>query len=132
MSLATNSNLQFQTALAKLRAPDIALTIDAAKVTGAELARTSRLPGVTAAAGPYPQTTVVLTIQPAVDVQNSGVALTLVGRASRSGPLADIAQHDERWPYRMARSTSRAAPPPADPQCSVRCRGHSRWTDERV
>jgi len=100
LTLATNPHLQFQTALAKRHAPDLTLTIDPAKVTVAELARTGRLPGVTDAAGPYPQTTVVLTIQPGYGVENSGLPLTLVGRASRSGPLDDIAQNYERWPSR--------------------------------
>jgi signal transduction histidine kinase len=119
LTLATSSNLQFQTALAKLRAPDVALTIDASKVTGAELARTSRLPGVTAAAGPYPQTTVVLTIEPVVDVQNSGMALTLVGRASRFGPLNEIAQNYERWPSRDGELELSTSSPSRGPQFSV-------------
>ena len=72
VTLATNSNLSFQTALARLHAPDVALTIDPAKLTRAVLARTGHLRNVTATAGPYPQTTVVLTIQPGFAVQNSG------------------------------------------------------------
>ncbi len=119
LTLATSSDLQFKTALAKLRAPDVALTIDASKVTGTELARTSRLRDVTAMAGPYPQTTVVLTIQPGVDVQNSGMALTLVGRASRSGPLDDIAQNYERWPSVAGEMELATSSPTRGPQFSV-------------
>lgn len=60
LTLTTNSDLNFQTALAKRRPPDLAVMIDAAKVTDSELARTRRLKGVTQAVGPYPVTTIKL------------------------------------------------------------------------
>jgi len=60
LTLATNSNLSFERALAKRRVPDLAVMIDASKVTDAELARTRGLKGVTQAAGPYAATTITL------------------------------------------------------------------------
>jgi putative ABC transport system permease protein len=66
--------------------------IDASKVTGAELARTRQLKGVTQAAGPYPATTITLA---SVSGSASGGAqssqpLRVVGRASSDGPLDDL------------------------------------------
>jgi putative ABC transport system permease protein len=92
LTLATNSNASFKKALVKRRAPDIVVMIDASKVTAAEVARTRQLRGVTQAAGPYPATTITLA---SVSGSVSGAAqasqpLTVVGRASRNGPLDDL------------------------------------------
>jgi putative ABC transport system permease protein len=60
LTLAT-SGTEFASAFAASHGAHLAVTIDAAKVTGAQLAATRHLPGVTQAAGPYPQTTLTLT-----------------------------------------------------------------------
>jgi hypothetical protein len=95
LALATSSNEAFQTAFTLRRGADLAVTVDAAKVTGAELASTRHVPGVTRAAGPYPETTINLSLPG----QGSG-SVTVVGRASRSGPLDDITQNSGRWATR--------------------------------
>jgi putative ABC transport system permease protein len=101
LAMATSSNEAFQTAFTVRKGADLAVTVDAAKVTGGELARTRRLPGVTQAAGPYPETTVGLSISiPGLAIPpgyKSGSGLTVVGRASPSGPLDDITQNRGRW-----------------------------------
>ena len=100
--LATNPTQAFQAVSTRYRTADLAVTIDATKVTGAQLARTHHLPGVTKAAG-YPATTVSIVI-PATPGYQGGVPVsgpvTLVGRAMRSGPLDDITQKSGRWPTR--------------------------------
>jgi putative ABC transport system permease protein len=59
LTLATSAT-EFASAFAASHGADLAVTIDSAKVTGAQLAATRHLPGVTKAAGPYPETTVTL------------------------------------------------------------------------
>lgn len=92
---------------------DLTVTIDASKVTAGQLAATRHLPGVTQDAGPYPQTTItVATGTAAAGKQPGGQApetLTVVGRASPSGPLDDIGASPsimavyghQRWPDRL-------------------------------
>jgi putative ABC transport system permease protein len=61
LTLVTNSNELFLTAFARSRGAQLAVTADSAKATAAQLAATRQLPGVTQAAGPYPQTFLKLT-----------------------------------------------------------------------
>jgi ABC-type antimicrobial peptide transport system permease subunit len=87
LTLATSANALQERALARYRVPNLAVMIDASKVTGAQLGRTRDLKGVTRAAGPYPATTITLA------ASSGGAAsppLTVVGRASSSGPLDDL------------------------------------------
>jgi hypothetical protein len=103
LTLATNPTLAFQTVSTRYHSADLAVTIDATKVTSAQLARTRHLPGVTWAVG-YPATTVNVLI-PAMARYNGGIPLsgplTVVGRASRSGPLDHIIQTHGRWCTRL-------------------------------
>jgi hypothetical protein len=103
LTLATNPTQAFGALSARYRTADLAVTIDAAKVSSAQLAATRRLTGVTKAAG-YPATTVSVTI-PATPGYQGGVPvsgpLTVVGRAWRSGPLDHVTQKSGRWPARL-------------------------------
>jgi ABC-type antimicrobial peptide transport system permease subunit len=89
LMLATNAGASFRKALSKRRAPDLVVMLDATKLTGAELARTRELHGVTQAAGPYPATTIELAAAvPGSAGDASAVQpLTVVGRASSNGSL---------------------------------------------
>src|ERR1700746_2696861 len=60
LALVVNSEAPFDHAFAAQRGADIAATI-APDVGAVSLARTAHLAGVTAAAGPYPETTVSVT-----------------------------------------------------------------------
>jgi putative ABC transport system permease protein len=103
LALASNPTQAFQALSARYHTADLAVTIDVTLVSDAQLARTRHLPGVTKAAG-YPATTINITI-PATPGYEGGVPvsgpLTLVGRASRSGPLDAITQKSGRWPTRL-------------------------------
>src|SRR6185437_8503901 len=81
---------------------DLAVTIDDALVTSAQLARIRYLPGVTKAVG-YPATTVDVTIPATPGYRGGAVSgpLTIVGRALRAGPLDHITQKSGRWPARL-------------------------------
>jgi hypothetical protein len=102
LTLASTPTSAFQAVSTRYHVADLAVTIDATKVTSAQLAKTSRLPRVTKAVG-YPATTVSIVI-PATPGYRGGAPvsgpLTLVGRAGRSGPLDDITQKSGRWPTR--------------------------------
>lgn len=108
LSLVTTATA-FTSAFAASHGAHLAVTIDSAKVTSAELAATRHLAGVTRVAGPYPETTITLAASSATGSSgqhpaqqppaSSGVGapapaggeaaggLTVVGRASRSTPL---------------------------------------------
>ena len=103
LTLAATPTLAFQAVSARYHSADLAVTIDAAKVSSAQLARSRRLPGMTGAVG-YPATTVDITIPGTPGYQGGAPVsgpVTVVGRASRSGPLDDITQKTGRWPARQ-------------------------------
>jgi putative ABC transport system permease protein len=118
LTLATNSNELFLTAFARQHGAQLAVTVDTAKATPGQLAKTRQLPGVTQAAGPYPQTYIRLTSGPRsaahskaarvpipqgqvnASALSPGKPLAVVGRASSSGPLDDLALQQGRWATR--------------------------------
>jgi putative ABC transport system permease protein len=118
LTLAADTNAQFLTAFTADHAADLAVTINAAKVTAAELAKTARLPGVTQAGGPYPETFITLATgagrRPAPGgggplipkgqydpgAEYPGEGLAVIGRASMSGPMDDIILLGGQWATR--------------------------------
>ena len=73
-----------------------------AKASLAQLAATTGLAGVTAAAGPFPETTVTATMLVSPPPGQSGIFLptqqmTVVGRASPGGPVDDLTLHSGHW-----------------------------------
>jgi putative ABC transport system permease protein len=120
VSLLTNANELFYNAVAAHHGADVSATVDAGKATAAQLAGTRDVPGVTQAAGPYPMATVTLTTagpgrQPAGNRhhgtrpghrggraagqggQFAGPPLSVVGRASRGGPLDHLVLMQGHW-----------------------------------
>jgi putative ABC transport system permease protein len=92
LGLIVDSSAPFDHAFAAQRGADVTATIDPSLVTPAELAATVRLPQVTAAAGPFGETT--------IQSEQGGQALpplTLVGRASPGGPVDDVILQSGRW-----------------------------------
>src|SRR5215469_5496972 len=95
LGLLVDSNAPFDHAFAAQHGSEVTAT---AQASTARLAATTHLPGVTAAAGPFPETTVTanipLTPQPGVPGPSSGgifqTQLTMVGRASPGGPVDDL------------------------------------------
>jgi putative ABC transport system permease protein len=91
LALVVNSEAPFDHAFATQRGADITAAI--APSVGAErLDRTAHVSGVTAAAGPYPETT--------VSVRSGGTEFgpqTVVGRATPGGPVDDLVIEDGHW-----------------------------------
>jgi putative ABC transport system permease protein len=106
LTLLTSANQGNVAAFAATHGADLAVTINNSKVTAADLAKTRHLPGVTQDAGPYPETTITVSTQNG----DGGLTrqLTVVGRASPSGPLDDLVSNpsimdnethgQSRWP----------------------------------
>jgi putative ABC transport system permease protein len=97
VTLLTSANELFDHAVAAQHGADLAVTIDTAQVSTAQLAAARHAAGVTRAAGPYPEATVTLSAGPAAGGGLSFPGLTVVGRASRSGPLDDLTLNQGQW-----------------------------------
>jgi putative ABC transport system permease protein len=98
LGLLVDSNAPFDHAFVAQRGAQVTATV----TPSAQLAATTRLPGVTAAAGPFAETTVTMTIPQAGSPGGgpSGVfqgQLTVVGRASPGGPVDDLTLTGGRW-----------------------------------
>jgi putative ABC transport system permease protein len=100
LGLLVDSNAPFDHAFAAQRGSEVTAT---AQASAAQLAATAHLPGVTAAAGPFPETTITATVPftPPPGQGPPGVfqqQLTLVGRASPGGPVDDLTLESGHWP----------------------------------
>jgi putative ABC transport system permease protein len=91
LALVVDSSAPFEHAFAAQRGADIVAAIDPSKASSAQLARTARLAGVTAAAGPFAQVTV-----PARSAGETLPPLTLVARSS-GGPVDDLVLSGGHW-----------------------------------
>jgi putative ABC transport system permease protein len=93
--LAVDSNGPFQRSFAAQHGADAVTGINAARASGAQLAATTRLPGVTQAAGPFPVTSLAL------DSDGSPLGtVTAAGRRSPGGNVDDITLTAGRWVQR--------------------------------
>ena len=132
LGLLADSSAPFDHAFAAQHGADVTATV--AGASPAELAATARLPGVTASAGPFPETTVSVTAQlaPSVQVSSGGHAKTtpaavhqqliLVGRASPGGLVDDLtltAGHWARGPGQIVLSSQSGLPLGAGSQVTV-------------
>jgi len=102
LGLLVDSNAPFDHAFASQRGAHVTAAVNAARASSARLAATTRLPGVTAASGPFPETTVTaqVTFTPSAGPGNVGVfsgPLDLVGRAAPGGPVDDLTLTAGRW-----------------------------------
>lgn len=97
VTLLTSANELFYHAVARQHGADLAVTIDTARTSTAQLAATRRAAGVTQAAGPYPETAVTLSTGPVAGGGLSLPGLTVVGRPRRSGPLDDLTLNQGQW-----------------------------------
>jgi len=107
LAIVVDSNAPFNKAFAAQHGADAVATVDSAKATAAQLAATSHAAGVTAAAGPFAETTISGTVssQPGCEpgpnspciVGGALPSLTIAGRTSPGGPVDDITLQHGRW-----------------------------------
>jgi putative ABC transport system permease protein len=93
LTLLAASNGPFLAAFGAQHGANLTATVNTARVDPAELAATSRLTGVTAAAGPFTESTV----QTQFGGQPFG-QMVLTGRASPGGPVDDVVLNAGHWP----------------------------------
>ena len=99
-ALVVDSSSPFDHAFAAQRGAHLTATIDTARVTPAQLAATTHLAGVTAAAGPFPEA-VILPQQAGVPASDGTMPpLTLAGRRSPGGPVDDVTLSAGHWAQR--------------------------------
>jgi putative ABC transport system permease protein len=100
LGLLVDSNAPFDHAFAAQHGSEVTATT---RASAAQLAATTRLPGVTATAGPFPETTVNANIPVRPPPGQSGPdgvmqqPLTVVGRASPGGPVDDLTLTSGHW-----------------------------------
>ena len=107
LGLLVDSNAPFDHAFAAQRGSEVTAT---AQASTAQLAATAHLPGVTAAAGPFPEATVTATIPMSPPPGKGGpgqagppggvfqTQLTVAGRPSPGGPVDDLTLESGHWP----------------------------------
>jgi putative ABC transport system permease protein len=111
LTLAIDSAAPFGHAFSSARGADIAAVIDSARATHTELAATTRLPEVTAAAGPFAEVTATARPDghgrcarpaPASPCVTPEILppMTLAGRASPGGPVDDLTLRSGHWATR--------------------------------
>jgi putative ABC transport system permease protein len=110
-ALLAASNAPFQRAFAGQHGADLAVTVNQARASSAELAATGTLRGVTATAGPFPEAL----IQTEFAGQTYG-QLTLAGRASPSGPADDLVLEAGHWPDGQGQVVLNGSPSADGPQ----------------
>jgi putative ABC transport system permease protein len=123
LALAVDSNAPFSRAFAAQHGADVTAAISRSLTTPAELAATTRLPQVTAAAGPYSEVTITLTFGGTADCHPTPGApcypeqtlppMTLAGRAAPGGAVDDLTLQSGHWaqgPGQIVLSTADVAP----------------------
>jgi putative ABC transport system permease protein len=93
LSLLTNANEAFTNGFAAHHGADISLTVNTSHVTGAQLAATRHVTGVTQAAGPYPELTI--TVQQGAPAGTGGQAGKPACRPHRPGGKPVGRPHDD-------------------------------------
>jgi putative ABC transport system permease protein len=116
LALVIASSSPFDQAFAAQRGADVTAVIDPARATPAELAATTRLPQLSAVAGPFAETTISAELaQGPVNSpggQNLG-PLALAGRPSPGGPVDDVTLQSGHWaqqPGQVVLSSAGLAP----------------------
>ena len=105
LGLLFDPGAPFERAFAARHGSEVTATSTASP---ARLAATARLAGVTAAAGPFPQTTVTATLL-APPPGQSGFSfptqqMTVVGRASPGGPVDDLTLISGHWATQLGQA----------------------------
>ena len=110
LGLLANANGPFDRAFARQNGADVTAVVDPSVATLSQTTATIRLPGVTAAAGPYPAVSVTAQVTVPGVPGSSSDSLRLVGRSSPGGPVDDLTLDQGSWPANdgqlvMARGT---------------------------
>ncbi len=97
VALVVDSNAPFDHAFAAQHGAHVVATVNTARADPAQLAATTALPQVAAAAGPFAEATITATLPGPVGTV-ALQSLTLAGRASPGGPVGDVTLQSGHWP----------------------------------
>jgi putative ABC transport system permease protein len=98
LGLLANAHGPFDRAFALQHGADVTAAVDTSVTTPAQLAATTRLAGMTAAAGPFPEVSVTAQVAVTGVPGSSSVPLRIAGRSSPGGPVDDLTLDDGHWP----------------------------------
>ena len=98
LGLLANAHGPFDRAFARQRGADVTATVAASAATPARLAAAARLAGVTATAGPFPETSVTARVAVPGVPGSSSIPLRITGRSSPGGPVDDLVLDSGHWP----------------------------------
>jgi putative ABC transport system permease protein len=98
LGMLINARVPFDHAFTAQHGADVTASVNTSAASAAELAATTRLPGVTGAAGPFPQTSVTVNVAIPGIPGVSGLTLPLTGRAAPGGPVDDLVLQAGSWP----------------------------------
>jgi len=87
LGMLADAHSPFDHAFAAQRGAHITATVDASRATRAQLAASTRLPGVTAAAGPFAVLATTADLSTPGMPGSHAIPLRIVGRASPGGPV---------------------------------------------
>jgi putative ABC transport system permease protein len=111
-ALLAATNAPFDAAFSAQHGADVTLMLNTAKASGAQIAATAKLSGVTAAAGPL---TLANVAQSEVDGQPFG-GLRVVGRANPGGPVDNLVVNAGHWVTGPGQIVLSGTPSPGGPQ----------------
>src|ERR1019366_4331071 len=98
LGLLVDSSAPFDHAFSAQRGAQLATSVNPVKASPAQIAATERLPGVTAASGPFPETVISGQVSfPGIGGEFNLPPVTLAGRPSPGGPLDDNTLDSGRW-----------------------------------
>jgi putative ABC transport system permease protein len=98
LGMLADAHSPFDHAFASQHGADVAVTVDPAAASAAQLAAATRVAGATAVAGPFTSESVTAQVSlPQVSATIS-VPFTLVGRSSPGGPVDDLTVQQGHWP----------------------------------
>jgi putative ABC transport system permease protein len=111
LGMLVDAHSPFDHAFANQHGAHVSATVDTSVATPAQLAATTRLPGVTATASPFPEVSITANItQPGVSGSRP-YPLQIVGRSSPGGPVDDLTLDQGHWPQNDGQIVlSRTAP----------------------
>ncbi len=98
LGMLADAHSPFDRAFALQRGADVAATVNTSVATSAQLAATTRLAGVTAAAGPFAVTTITAQFATPGVPGSSSLTLQIAGRSSPGGPVDDLTLVAGHWP----------------------------------
>ncbi len=98
LGLLADANSPFDHAFAVQHGADVTATVDMPAATPSQLAATTRLAGVTAAAGPFREVSVTAQLAVPGVAGSASVPEQIVGRSSPGGPVDDLTLTAGHWP----------------------------------